>query len=229
MDKKELIIIAVIVLIIIAAALANTFILNPSSGSDTSRINILNNNTLGENNTLYVKLTNAEGVSLSDKNIDITVRDANNTIVYNTTTKTHFTGVAVVKINDLDNGEYTVNASFAGDDNYTQSSVVHKITIGDGVVEEDLSNITEIAQDTTLADDIAEQTAEYDSQSSQSYQSSSSSQQSYTPSRSTSSSSSSSSSSGSSSSSSDSGGYYDENGASISPIIDENGKESYDY
>ena len=217
MDKKELIITGVIIIIIIAAVLANSFIFNPNT-QEVSKINILNNNTLGENGTLYVKLTDINDVSLSDETIHIIVTDENNTQIYNTTTKTHFTGVAVVKLDNLSNGTYNVNASFEGDDNYTASSAVQEITIGEGYVEEDLTNITEIAEENTLTEDNT-QTSPSSQSSQSSYSSQSSSSSSSISHKSTSTS--------TQDSGSDSeGGYYDENGKSIEPTIDENGKET---
>lgn len=219
MNKKNLIIIGIIIIVI--AIIAANFLFAPSQTQEESKITILNKNTLGVNGTLYIKLT-SNGSSLSDKDVKISVLNKDKKVVFNKTAKTHFTGVAVVKLTGIEDGEYTVNATFEGDENYTASSIHKKITIGEGQVEEDLSNVTEIAEDTTLNDEI-----------SQDYSSQQSSSSSYSSSSSQSSHSSSSSSGRSSSSSSGSGGssnsYYDENGKSLEPMIDENGKETYDY
>jgi len=126
------------------------------------------------------------------------------------------TGVAVVKLNSLSDGDYEIIASFEGDENYTACNVSKKITVGDGYVEEDLSNYTEIWNETNM-------TNQQDTSSTQDSSNSHSSDQSSSSSKSKSSSSSTSSSSKSKSSSDT--GYYDENGKPILPSYDENGKE----
>ena len=212
MDKKELIIIGVIIIVIAIVAI---FTYAPSNEEvHASELIILNNNTLGNGSTLYVKLTSKDNVSLSDKTIHITVKDKNKTTVADTSAKTHMTGVAVVKLNSLSDGDYEIIASFEGDENYTACNVSKKITVGDGYVEEDLSNYTEILNETDLTN---QETTTQDSDNSHSSDQSSSSSKSKSSSSSTSSSS-------KSKSSSDTG-YYDENGKPILPSYDENGKE----
>ena len=212
MDKKELIIIGVIIIVIAIVAI---FTYAPSNEEvHASELIILNNNTLGNDSTLYVKLTSKDNVSLSDKTIHITVKDKNKTTVADTSAKTHMTGVAVVKLNSLSDGDYEIIASFEGDENYTACNVSKKITVGDGYVEEDLSNYTEILNETDLTN---QETTTQDSDNSHSSDQSSSSSKSKSSSSSTSSSS-------KSKSSSDTG-YYDENGKPILPSYDENGKE----
>ena len=211
----------IIGIIIIVIAVVAVFVYNPAGDLDESRISILNNNTIGENGTIYVKLTDKNSESLSGKNVQITVSDQNGTVIFNETAKTHMTGVAVVKLTNISDGVYKINATFAGDENYTGCGVSKKITIGEGIVEEDLGNVTDIVGDDTSLSQSG------DSQQSQSsYQSSSASQSSY---QSSSSSRSSSSSSSGSSSGGSSDTVYDENGKVMQPVIDENGKETYEY
>ena len=218
MDKKQLIIIGVIIIVIAAYAI---FMFNPSSEEiKTTEISILNNNTLGENSTLYVKLIDKSDESLSNKTIHITVLDDNNTCVFNTSSKTHFTGVAIVKLDNLSNGDYKVNVTFDGDENYTGSSSVKKITIGEKYVAENFTNITNITENITLDTTDTQDTQNTESAKDSSSQKSSSS--------SDSSKKKSSSSSSKSKSDSNELTYYDENGKVIKPTIDENGKKVYD-
>ena len=206
MDEKRILIIAGIVVIIVIVA---TFILLFSNAEDSSysRISILGNGSVSENGTIDVKLANGDGVALKDKDITITLKDSEGNVVFNKTAKTYVNGVANVKLTNVSAGSYDVEATFAGDDNYTSCSVSEKLKIiGPDGDEEQTEDDNATAVDTTDTVDSAQ------TQSSQSYSSSSYQSQSYTP-----------------PSSSDDGGsedtYYDENGHEIEPVIDENGNE----
>lgn len=208
MDKKEIIIIGVIIIVI---AVSVIFMFNHSSEEIKTTVSILNNNTLGENNTLYVKLIDKSNESLSNKTIHIAVLDDNDTCVFNTSSKTHFTGVAIVKLDNLSNGDYKVNVTFNGDENYTGSSFVKEITIGEKYVAENFTNISEnITLDTTDAQNTQNTESVKDSSSQTSYSSSDSSESSASSSK--------------DESDSDELIYYDENGKVIKPATDENGK-----
>ena len=155
MDEKRILIIAGIVVIIVIVA---TFILLFSNAEDSSysRISILGNGSVSENGTIDVKLANDDGVALKDKDITITLKDSEGNVVFNKTAKTYVNGVANVKLTNVSAGSYDVEATFAGDGNYSSCSVSEK-------------------DDTTDTVDTAP------TQSSQSYSSSSYQSQSYTP------------------------------------------------
>ena len=204
MEFKEIIIAGVI---IIVAAFIISFIFTPASGSHDTNIQILNNGDFGSNSTIYIKLTNNEKTSLSERTVHVQLKDKNGTVVYKKDVKTHATGVAMAQLNDVSPGNYTLDVKFDGDSNYTASSVSKQVTVSGSVVRDTIDNST---LDAATIQDIA---------TSQSQSSTS-----YTPS-SDSSSSSSSSSDSSSSSSDDDLPTYDENGNEYLPIYDENGKE----
>lgn len=144
MDRKELLIGAIILLIIIAGAAT---IFAPNSQAKDTSMSILNNGTIEENGTLYVKLTDNENASLDNKTVNVKITNGNGEVVYNESVKTHFTGVAIAKLNGLSSGEYTVEITFDGDQNNTACNITQKITIGDGGNDEDLENST-LIQDT---------------------------------------------------------------------------------
>ncbi len=206
MDEKRILIIAGIVVIIAVAA---TFMLLFSNAEDSSysRISILGNGSISVNGTLDVKLANDDGVALKDKDITVTLKDSEGNVVFNKTAKTYVNGVANVKLANVSAGSYNVEATFAGDGNYSSCSVSEKLKIiGPDGEEEQTEEDNATVEDTT---DTVDTTP---TQSSQSYSSSSYQSQSYTP-----------------PSSSDDGGsedtYYDENGQEIEPVIDEEGNE----
>ena len=72
MDKKELIIIGIVIVIFIVVA---GVMLSPSTGAKDTELKMLNNGTLGENGTIYIKLTDAQKQSLADKPVTVKITD----------------------------------------------------------------------------------------------------------------------------------------------------------
>lgn len=210
MDKKEYVIIGIV--IIIAIAVAGIIFSSPNSAKNT-QIQILNNGSIGENGTIYIKLTDMEKNSLGDKPIKVSIIDKKGKAVYTKELKTHVTGMALVKVENITPDTYTVNVTFNGDANYSSSSVSKKINIVSGHVEEQLNATSEDIQAINIeqAQDSQQNTYTPVYSTDTSYTpSSSSSQQSSSDSRDT---------------SSDDGGVIDENGNAVDPVIDENGNE----
>ena len=201
--------------VIAVVAIAAAFMLFSSSGdSNYSKLSILGDGTIPENGTLNVKLTNGENIALKDKEIHVTVRDSNGSLVFEKSATTYVNGVANIKLEGLSAGEYDVNITFDGDENYTSSSIAGKLTIEGSAVEEDTSNDDVDSTDDAVSDNSGSQDTS-SSSTTQSRQSSSSSSSHRT-------------SSSSSSSSSSSDNFYDENGNRVEPIIDENGNPTFD-
>jgi len=208
MDKKELIIIGIVIVIFIVVA---GVMLSPSTGAKDTELKMLNNGTLGENGTIYIKLTDAQKQSLADKPVTVKITDKSGKEVLSKTVKTHVTGVAIVKLAKMSPGEYEVKVSYDGDNNYTASSLKEKINVKSGYVEEDINMTAMIGSDTDTTDT---QTASSDT-STDSYNS-------YTPDY-----------SDTSQDSSDTGSdddnsgttVIDENGNEAETVIDENGHE----
>ena len=211
MDKK--IIILIVAVVLVASVFAFFIISSFAEDVDNSKLDILGNGTIEENGTLNVKLSDLDDVALKDKEIHVAVKNSEGNTVFEKSAKTHDNGVANVKMENVSAGIYEVNVTFGGDEEYTASSVVEKLIIGDGVAEEDINNETDNSTDEVDIDSTQDQ-----SSSSYSYNSQSSY---YSPS----------SSSSSSSSSYDDGGagnYYDENGNEVDPVIDENGNPTFE-
>ena len=146
MDKR--ILVALGVLAVVAAVLAIFMIFPSEEGVDkTSNIEILGNGTIGVNGTLNVKLSSGDGIALKDKTVHVSVRDENGSVVFEDSAQTHVNGVANVKIANVSAGEYEVNVTFDGDNNYTGSSIVEKLIIDEGVVDEDTDDGADAAAD----------------------------------------------------------------------------------
>lgn len=81
MDKR-IIILGVIVAIVAVGAAAWMFLSPSVDDADKSNLDILGNGTIAENGTLNVKLSNSEGIALKDKEIHLTVKDSNGSVVF---------------------------------------------------------------------------------------------------------------------------------------------------
>ena len=132
MDKKELIIIGIVIVIFIVVA---GVMLSPSTGAKDTELKMLNNGTLGENGTIYIKLTDAQKQSLADKPVTVKITDKSGKEVLSKTVKT-----------------YEVKVSYDGDNNYTASSLKEKINVKSGYVEEDINMTAMIGSDTDTTD-----------------------------------------------------------------------------
>ena len=208
MDKRILIILGGIVVILAVIAAVLTFTLSGSDDPSYTQLDILGNGTIGENGTLNVKLTNGEGIALKDKEIHVTVKDKNGSVVFEKSAKTYVNGVANVKVENVSPGEYDVNVTFDGDNNFTACSLSEKLTIAQGVVEEDTDSDADTGDDSTSS-------SQSQSSSSSSYSRSSSSN-SY---------------SNNGASSDDQGSpddHYDEDGNRVEPTYDPDGNPTYD-
>lgn len=209
MDRKKLIILGILA-VIVAVAIWFMYFSPFESAADSSLINILGDGTIGENGTVYAKLTNDDNVALKDKEVHITVKNSKGSVVFEDSAKTYVNGVVNFKLTNVSAGKYDVNITFEGDENFTSCSVSQELKIKAGEVEEDVPDeIVDSVDSVETAD-----TSTQDTSSSQSSYSTPSYRQSY---------------SSSSHSSSDDGGsannYYDENGNKVLPTYDENGNE----
>jgi uncharacterized protein with GYD domain len=214
MDEKRLIIIGVVVVIV--AIIAGVLLNLPSNDPGNSILDIIGDETVPENGTIDIKLTNGQGTALKDKTVHVSVLDKKGKEVFKKNATTYANGVANVKLAGVAAGKYDVNVTFDGDNNFTATSVSKEITIKGAVKEDTPQDNNTNASDTTTENanqDTSDYQPTYSSQSYSSSQSDSSSQ----------------SSSDSSSSSDDDGGsssnVVDENGKEVETIIDENGKE----
>ena len=143
MDKRELIIAGIFVVVVIVLA---SIIFAPNNTAKQTTIEVLNNDTIGENGTVYVKLKDNNNTSLSEKTVHIKITDENGTVVYEGSGKTHATGVAIFKMNNVSPGDYNLSVTFDGDENHTSSSISKSLKILGEHIEDTLS-------DTALTDD----------------------------------------------------------------------------
>ncbi len=124
MDKNNMVIIALIVVIL--ALLVGMFAMANHAKEDT-KIAITGNSTLHEGDSIDVKLTDLNGTPLSNQTINITITDKNNTGYYYSVV-TNEKGVGKLKL-DKSEGNYTVNCTFGGNENFTGNTTTKEIRI----------------------------------------------------------------------------------------------------
>ena len=133
MESKNIIIILLIIVVVLAAALRVMFLSSSNAKQDT-KIAITSNDTLYEGENLTVKLTDVNGTGISDETVKVTVIDDNGGI-YQTSVITNGSGIGVLEL-DKTAGNYTVNCTFAGNDNYAGNSTFQKLIINEEVAEQ---------------------------------------------------------------------------------------------
>ncbi len=124
MDKDKMIIIALIAVIL--ALVVGMFAMTNHAKEDT-KLAITSNSTLHEGDSIDVKLTDFNGTPLSNQTINITITDKNNTGYYYSVV-TNEKGVGKLKL-DKSEGNYTVNCTFGGNENFTGNTTTKEIRI----------------------------------------------------------------------------------------------------
>ena len=169
--NRNIIILGVIVAIVAVGAAVMMFPSLSVDGADKSNLDILGNGKIAENGTLNVKLSNSEGIALKDKEIHLTVKDANGSVVFEKSAKTFVNGVANIKMENVSSGEYEVSATFDGDKNHTAATASEKLVIGNPQDDSDDDNST--STDDASSDDGSDDSSTQSSSSSSSQSSSS--------------------------------------------------------
>lgn len=135
MDNKNIIIILLVIVAIILACILGTAFLPSMNAKKDSKIAIAGDKNLYVGDDLTVKLTDLNKTPIKKGIVNVTVTDKKGKVVLNKSLKTDSKGKAKVDL-ELDAGKYTVNATFAGDENFTGNATSKNITIKEIPVEE---------------------------------------------------------------------------------------------
>ena len=133
MEDRNIIII-LIAIIIVLAAIAGAMYLQTTNAKEPTTIKITSNNTLTEGDSLSIQLTDLNKTAISNENVNITITDNKSKVVVNEIVQTNSKGEAALDL-DLKKGEYTVNVTYAGNENYTGNNTTQKLTIEEKVVQ----------------------------------------------------------------------------------------------
>ena len=133
MESKNIIIILLVIIVILAAAIGFT-LLNPANAKDPVIINITSGSEQYGDGELSVQLTDSNGTPISKEMVNVTVTNANGELVVDDVVKTDSDGKASLDF-DLDDGEYTVDVAYGGNENYAGNGTTQNLTIKEKVAE----------------------------------------------------------------------------------------------
>ncbi len=119
MDRNKIIIIALIAIIAVLIISISAAIL-PDFGKDKSNITIKSNDTISQGDSIKIELTDVNGTPIDNETVNVTIEKDNKT-VEKKAVLTDKKGVAKVEMDD-DPGNYTVNCTFTGNDNFTENT-----------------------------------------------------------------------------------------------------------
>ena len=132
MENRNIIIILLIIVVILAVAVGVMFLSSSVAKQDT-KLAIISNETLHEGDNLTVKLTDINGSGISKQMVNVTITDNDGGSQYYSVV-TNSSGIGVLEL-DKSEGNYTVNCTYGGNENYTGNTASQKLTIEKSVEE----------------------------------------------------------------------------------------------
>ena len=131
MDRK---IIIVALIIIIAALIVGMVAIMPNFGKENTNITIKSNDTITQGESVKIELTDVNGTPMDNETVNVTIKDEKGDVDYKSAV-TNDEGVAKVKIEEP--GNYTINCTFEGNDNFTENTTAQEVEVVEDVQESD--------------------------------------------------------------------------------------------
>ena len=125
MDRNKAIVVALI--IVVAVLILALAAIMPNYGKEKSNVTIETNDTITEGDPIYINLTDVNGTPIENETVNVTITNDNGTTEQKTAV-TNDRGVAKVKM-DVDKGNYTVDCTFKGNDNFTENATSETIEV----------------------------------------------------------------------------------------------------
>ncbi|MBE6501274.1 MAG: carboxypeptidase regulatory-like domain-containing protein [Methanobrevibacter thaueri] len=131
MDKKRILIILVVLIIVGIILIGNVYFMKDSH--EKTNLTITSDDNLTNEDVLTLRLTNESNIGIANKTVNINLTDSNNnTKTINVTTDSKGNGNFTLNISA---GNYTVNASFSGDEHYKTSYTLQNLTVVEEAIE----------------------------------------------------------------------------------------------
>lgn len=124
MNYNKIIIALVVVLIVVLAA--GILLLNPGHAKADSRAVVMSNSTLHDGDNFTIRLTDLNSTPIANQRVNITIIDSNGGENPQSVT-TDANGEASLQLNGLTPGQYTMNITYGGNDNYTSCNTTQSI------------------------------------------------------------------------------------------------------
>ncbi len=122
------IIIALLLIIIALLVVLGIILINPFDAKTDSVIRITSNDTLSDGDYFSISLTDGAGTPIANQTVNIIIVDASGHKNPQRVT-TDAMGNGMIQLNGLTAGEYIVNVTYSGNDNYSDCSLTQKVTI----------------------------------------------------------------------------------------------------
>ena len=134
MENRNIIIILVVVIVVLAAAIG-FMLFNPShNAKEPTKIKITSDKEQYKGGTLKLQLTDLNKTPISKEIVNVTVTDKKGKIVVDEVVKTDSKGKANLDLK-LKKGNYKVNVTYGGNENYTGCNITQKLKIKEKVVK----------------------------------------------------------------------------------------------
>ena len=125
MDKQKIIIGLIIVIIALAAVI---LVSNMNPAKTDSQITVTSKSKLSSNDSYTIKLTDINNNPIAGQEVNITLTSSNGTKTTKTIT-TADSGKVKFKLKELEDGNYTVQAIYGGNEKYSGCNNTQKIEI----------------------------------------------------------------------------------------------------
>ena len=133
MENKNIIIILVAVVVALAVV-AGVMFMQSGNAKEPTKVKITSDKEQYEGGKLKVQLTDLNKTALSKQKVNVIVKNKKGKVVVNKTVKTNSKGKADLDL-DLKKGEYKVNVTYKGNENYTGNNTTQKLKIKEKVKE----------------------------------------------------------------------------------------------
>lgn len=134
MEKNKLIVMVLIA--VIAVLIIGLAVVMPNYGKEKANITIQSNDTISQGDSIKIELSDVNGTPIENETVNVTLTDENGTEEVKVAVVTDDEGIAEVEVEDEDAGNYTVECTFEGNDNFTENTTSQEIEIVEEVVED---------------------------------------------------------------------------------------------
>lgn len=140
MERNRFIIVALI--IIIAILIIGLAVIMPGFGKEKANLTIKSNDTISQGESIKVELTDVNGTPIENETVNVTISDENGT-EESEVAVTDDEGVVEVTVDVEDVGNYTVECTFEGNENFTENTTVQEIEVVEEEIPEEIPSSSE--------------------------------------------------------------------------------------